>query len=78
MTDAEIEQRYDWHRSQERWHAKAGGGKWHKSQARWHRKAIGRIPGLFTFIVGRTFRAHAHILAENITMNNALLIRLKG
>jgi hypothetical protein len=77
MGDQANEQRYDWLRSQQRFHARKTG-KWHKSQARWYRRAIRTIPCIFWIIVGRVLRRHQAAIAKNITTNNPLFSRLRG
>lgn len=74
MELAEKEKRFNWLKSQQKWHEQRGG-KWHKSQARFYGKAAG---GVFSFaeIVTRTLMRNKDAIAKAITSNNALLDRL--
>lgn len=72
MTLDEKKARYDWHRSQERWHRRQPPSKWHRSQIRWFKNQAARALN-FQDLVTLTFRSHARRILENVTTRNSLL-----
>jgi hypothetical protein len=75
MTLDEKKARYDWLRSQERWHRRQPPSKWHSSQIRWFKKQARRAI-MHNDIVALTFRRHARRVVENVTTRNSLMERL--
>lgn len=76
MTDDEKIAKYEWYSSQIKFHADKKTIKWHGSQARFYRKMRGRIPGIFSVVVGIAIRKHSAQIAQSVAGYNSLLCHL--
>jgi len=70
---------HNWHEEQRQWHLIAGlfqKHKWHRKQAKWHDARLNTLP--VSFFVTHAFKKNSHLIAANVTKNNALFARLKA